>query len=473
MLPRTVRRTIEKYSMFSRGDRVVVAVSGGPDSVALLHILDSLKDVYGIKLHAAHLEHGLRGDESVEDMRFVEELAGSLSIPLTTGSEDVGKMAEDEGLSVEAAARKARYEFLDKVMKDTGFKKLATGHNANDQAETILINLMRGTGIAGLSGMKPAMDGRILRPLIEAKRSEIMEYLETKNIAFRTDSSNADTRFDRNRVRSVLIPMIEKEFNPGIVDSLARTASVFSMVYEYFREEVEKSVREAVKTEEGRVTLNLEVFSPYPEIVKLFTFHRILRAMEEDAQVISYDTLSALLNVAEKSRSGSRIDIGSGIVALKEFNRIVIGRDLALYEPYEVQLSVPGKTAVESAGYVYTTEILKEKPGTGDVYRSGTSAYFDLEELSLPLVARNWREGDKFVPFGLKGNKKVHDVFIDEKVPVSGRTMIPLVCDADGVVWVTGVRRADRARVTDKTSTIVKITYSRERQPGNREAGGQ
>jgi tRNA(Ile)-lysidine synthase len=321
--------------------------------------------------------------------------------------------------------------------------------------------------------MKPAMDGRLVRPLIEAKRSEITEYLETKDIAYRTDSSNADTRFDRNRVRGVLIPMIEKEFNPGIVDSLARTASVFSMVYEYFKEEVEKSVREAVKMEEGRVTLNLEVFSPYPEIVKLFTFHRILRAMEEDAQVISYDTLSALLNVAEKSRSGSRIDIGSGIIALKEFNRIVIGRDLALYEPYEVQLSVPGETAVEGAGYVYTTEILKEKPGTGDVYRSGESAYFDLDELALPLVARNWREGDKFVPFGLKGSKKVHDVFIDEKVPVSGRTLIPLICDADGVVWVTGVRRADRARVTDKTSTIVKITYARERQPGKREAGEQ
>jgi len=473
MLPRTVRRTIEKYGMFSRGDRVVVAVSGGPDSVALLHMLESLKDVYGIKLHAAHLEHGLRGEESVEDMKFVEELCGSLSIPLTTASEDVGKMAEDEGLSVEATARKARYAFLDEVIKQTGYKKLATGHNANDQAETVLINLMRGSGIAGLSGMKPAMDGRIVRPLIEAKRKEIAAYLEKKKIAYRTDSSNADTRFDRNRVRSILIPMIEKEFNPGIVDSLARTASVFSMVYEYFKEEVEKSMREAVKTEEGRVTLNLEVFSPYPEIVKLFTFHKILRAMEEEAQVISYDTLSALLNVAEKSRSGSRIDIGSGIIALKEFKRIVIGRDLALYEPYEVQLDLPGETAVESAGYVYTTEILKDKPGTGDVYRSGESAYFDFDELSLPLKARNWREGDKFVPFGLKGSKKVHDVFIDEKVPVSSRTMIPLVCDSDGVIWVTGVRRADRARVTDKTSTIVKITYSRERQPDEGQAGGQ
>jgi tRNA(Ile)-lysidine synthase len=464
MLPRTVRRTIEKYGMFSHGDRVVVAVSGGPDSVALLHILDSLKDIYGIKLHAAHLEHGLRGDESVEDMEFVEALCESLSIPITTGSEKVGEIADRDGLSVEAAARKARYAFLDDVLMETGFKKIATGHNANDQAETVLMNLMRGSGIAGLSGMKPAMGDKILRPLIEARRSEIMAYLEKKNIAYRTDSSNADTRFERNKVRSVLIPLIEKEFNPGIVDTLARTASVFSMVYEFFKDEVDKSMRTAVKTEEGRVTLNLELFNPYPDIVKLFTFHKVLGLLEDDEQVISYDTLSALLNVAGKSRSGSRIDIGAGIIALKEFDSIVIGRDLALYEPYEVQLNVPGETVIEGAGYVYRAEVLKEKPETPDVYKSGESAYFDFNELGLPLVARNWREGDRFVPFGLKGSKKVHDVFIDEKVPISKRTMIPLVSDADGVIWVTGVRRADRARVTDKTGTIVKITYSRECQ---------
>lgn len=464
MLPRTVRRTIEKYSMFSRGDRVVVALSGGPDSVALLYILDSLKDVYGIALRAAHLEHGLRGDESIADMEFVKSLCESLSIPLTVKSEKVGETASKDGLSVEAAARKARYAFLHDVLEDTGFKKIATGHNANDQAETVLINLMRGSGLAGLSGMKPAMDDKIVRPLIEARRDEILAYLEQKQVEFRTDSSNADTRFDRNRVRSVLLPLIEKEFNPGIVESLARTASVFSMVYEYFKDEVLGAMQAAVKTEEGRVTVNLEVFSPFPDIVKLFTFHRILRSLEDDEQVVSYDTLSALLNVADKSQSGSRIDIGAGIIALKEFDKLVVGRDLALYEPYEVQINVPGETVVENARYVYAVEILNEKPETPDVYRSGQSAYFDFSELALPLVARNWREGDRFIPFGLKGSKKVHDIFIDEKVPVSKRTMIPLVCDADGVIWVTGVRRADRARVTDKTSTVVKITYRTDAQ---------
>ena len=138
-----------------------------------------------------------------------------------------------------------------------------------------------------------------------------------------------------------------------------------------------------------------------------------------------------------------------------------------------LQLNVPGETSLESAGYVYRAEILKEKPGTGDVYRSGESAYFDFDDLALPLKARNWREGDKFIPFGLKGTKKVHDVFIDEKVPVSTRTMIPLVCDANGVIWVTGVRRADRARVTDKTNTIVKLTFSRVAKPDDKEAGEQ
>jgi tRNA(Ile)-lysidine synthase len=467
MLPRTVRRTIEKYSMFSQGDRVVIALSGGPDSVALLHMLNSLKDVYGIKIRAAHLEHGLRGDESIEDMKFVMSLCESLSIPITTKSEKIGEIAAQDGLSVEAAARKIRYAFLYDVLEETGFNKIATGHNANDQAETLLINLLRGSGLAGLSGMKPAMDERVVRPLIEAKRSEIEAYLEQRGLSFRTDSSNADIRFERNKVRNVLIPVMETEFNPGIVDSLTRTASVFSMVYEFFKGKVEKSMRAAVNKEEGRVTVNLELFRPYSDIVKLFTFHRILRSLEDDEQIISYDTLSALLNVAGKSQSGSRIDIGSGIIALKEFDSVVIGRDLALYEPYEVQLNVPGETRIENAGYVYTVEVFREKPETPDVYRSGQSAYFDFNELALPLVARNWREGDRFVPFGLKGRKKVHDVFVDEKVPVSDRTVIPLVCDSDGVIWVTGVRRGDRARITDETGGIVKITYSKD--PGDKD----
>jgi tRNA(Ile)-lysidine synthase len=466
MLPRTVRRTIEKHSMFSKGDRVVVAVSGGPDSVALLYILDSLKEVYGLKLHAAHLEHGLRGEESIQDMKFVEDLCGNLSIPLTAKSEKVGDMARERGLSIEAAARELRYAFLDDVLKETGSNRIATGHNANDQAETVLINLIRGSGLAGLSGMRPAIEAAVVRPLIEAGREEIMAYLKQKDIPYRTDSSNADTRFARNKVRNVLLPMIEKEFNPNIVDSLVRTASVFSMVYEYFRDEVKGVMREAVTMVEGRVTLNLEAFSPYPDVIKLFTLHSVLRGMEDEEQVISYDTLAALLNVAEKSQSGSRIDIGSGIVALKQYDTVVIGRDLALYEPYEVQLNVPGETRVENAGYVYSAEVLNQKPETADVYRSGRSAYFDFSDLALPIVARNWREGDRFVPFGLKGSKKIHDVFIDEKVPVSERTMIPLVCDREGIIWVTGVRRADRARITDRTKAVVKITYTRESQAG-------
>jgi tRNA(Ile)-lysidine synthase len=462
MLLRTVRATIEKYGMLKRDDKVVIAVSGGPDSMALLHVLNSLRGIYRIGLHAAHLEHGIRGEESIEDMHFVEDTCRRLAIPLSTEHQNVAEEAKGKRLSVEALARKVRYSFLEEVLKETGSSKIATGHNANDQAETLLLNILRGSGMAGLCGIRPAIEDRIIRPLIEATREEITEYLHEKEIEYRIDSSNLDDRYERNKVRQNLIPLIESEFNPSIVDSLARTASVFSTIDAYFRDEVRRVMGTCCHAEEGRTTINLEAFETVPLAIKLFTLYTILRSLEGDEQVVSFDGLNALLNLATRSKSGSRIDIGSGIVALKEFDRFVIGHDVALVEPYEVRLEVPGSSPVPTADCVFAVEILKERPGRGEVYRSGETAYFDFDDLALPLYARSWREGDRFVPFGLSGSKKVHDVFIDEKVPISQRAKIPIICDSEGVIWVAGVRRAERARITDKTKTILKITYNED-----------
>ncbi len=452
--------------MFTSGDVVVVALSGGPDSVALLHVLNSLKPIYGISLHAAHLEHGIRGKESLEDLDFVRKVCSEISIPLASKHVDVPAYARQSKMSLEAAARKMRYAFLKEVATSVGATKIATGHNANDRAETVLLNIMRGAGLAGFSGVRPAIEGMIVRPLIEATRTEIEEYLNTKGLEFRTDSSNLDTRYERNKVRQVLIPLIEKEFNPNIIATLARTANIFSMVDEYFREQVAQARQLCCKERDARTIVDLEGFTTLPQLVRMLTIYAILRSYEEDEQVASFDAVNAVMNLAEHSRSGSRIEIGSGIVALKEYDRIVIGRDLALADTYEVRLSVPGRTRIEEASCTIEVEILDERPGTGEVFRSGESAYFDFRALKLPLVARSWREGDRFVPFGLSGSKKIHDVFSDEKVPVSERARIPIICDNEGIIWVAGVRRADRARVTEKTETIVKITFCREDEVG-------
>jgi tRNA(Ile)-lysidine synthase len=462
MLQRTIRATIEKYGMFDKGGKVVVALSGGPDSVALLHALDSLKSIYRISLHAAHLEHGIRGEESLEDVRFVEELCKSMTIPLSVGRASVPELAVSSGLSVEAAGRKARYAFLRDVLKDTKANKIATGHNANDQAETVLLNMVRGAAIAGLRGVSPAIEDQVVRPLIEAGREEIIAYLEEKQLEYRTDSSNLDEKHDRNRIRSTLLPLLENEFNPRIVDALSRTARVFAVVNEYFEATVADTMSTCCKSEDGRVSIDLEVLGDLPRAVKIFTLYTVLRSLEGDEQVVSFDGLNALLNLAARSKSGSRIDIGSGLVALKEYGRLVIGLDLALVETFDMRLEVPGTTLVEQAGCQFVIEVLNERPGTGEVYRSGDSAYFDFGELDLPLTARSWREGDRFVPFGLSGTKKVHDIFIDEKVPVTERSRIPIITDGDGIIWVAGVRRADRARITDETGTIVKITYRKD-----------
>jgi tRNA(Ile)-lysidine synthase len=363
VLPRKVRGTIEKYGMLKKGDTVVVAVSGGPDSVALLHVLNSLKSIYRLNLHVAHLEHGIRGEESRGDMEFVKKLCTDLSLPFTTRSEDVPGLAASRRLSLEAAARKVRYAFLNEVSEEVKAGRIATGHNANDQAETLLLNLLRGSGMAGLSGIRPAINGKIIRPLIEASREEIEEYIGKKHLEFRLDSSNLDERLERNKVRRVLIPLIEKEFNPGIVDSLSRSASVFSLINGYMAERVEDALGACSQSEDGRTTIDLEAFADIPRAVKLFAIYKVVRSLEEDEQVVSFDILNAVMNLAERSKSGSRVDIGSGIVAMKEFDKLVVGRDLALVNRYDVRLEVPGTTPVEAADSVFETEILGERPG--------------------------------------------------------------------------------------------------------------
>lgn len=464
MLLRKVRATIEKYGMLDKGDLVIVAVSGGPDSIALLHVLNSLRHLYGIDLHAAHFEHGIRGKESIEDMEFVKAFCEDLGVGLTIGSKDVPTYAKSEGLSLEHASRKLRYEFLESVMAQKSAKRIATGHTANDQAETILLNLLRGAGFVGLGGIRVALEGKIIRPLIEVKREEIEEYLSQKGLNFRVDKTNLETHYERNRIRHILIPFLEKEFNPAIVDLLTRTATTFAMLNDYLQDQVENLMAICRKEDDARTVIDLERFQTFPRFVRMLAIYRVIRSYEDDEQVAKFDTVSAVVNVAERSKSGSRVEIGSGIVALKEFNNLVIGRDLALADEYEIRLNIPGKTKIEQAGCIIETEILKGAPKSPEVYRGGEAAFFDFDKIELPLIARSWREGDRFVPFGLGGSKKVHDIFIDEKIPVSDRSRIPVICDREGILWVAGVRRAERARITDQTQTVIKITHRKDQE---------
>ncbi len=462
MLQRKVRAAIEKYGMLKKGDLVIVAVSGGPDSVALLHVLNSIKHLYGIDLHAAHFEHGIRGKESIEDMEFVKSLCGELGVALTVESGDVPSYARSEGLSLEHASRKLRYEFLERVMNERSAQRIATGHNANDQAETILLNLLRGAGFLGLGGIKVSLEGKIIRPLIEVKREEIEDYIREKGLKYRLDKSNLETHYERNRIRHILIPLIEREFNPAIVDILTRTATTFALLNDYLEQQVDNLMAACRKDNDARTVIDLEKFNTFAPILRMLAIYRVIRSYEQEEQVATFDSVNAIMNLVEHSRSGSRVDIGSGIVALKEFDNLVVGRDLAIADNYEMRLNVPGTTRVENAGCTIEIEIIKERPTSAEIYRGGDAAYFDFERIDLPLIARNWREGDKLVPFGLGGSKKVHDIFIDEKIPISDRSKIPVICDREGILWIAGVRRADRARITDETKTILKISYRKD-----------
>jgi len=475
MLVRSVRSTIDKYRMLIGGELVVVGVSGGPDSVALLHVLNALRPVYKADLHVAHLEHGLRGKAAIADMKFVRSLCGDLGIPCTTRSIDVKGLAKASTLSVEAVGRKTRYAFLEEVRRETGAARIATGHTANDQAETLLLNLIRGSGILGLRGIRPVFEDRIIRPLIGSTRQEVLDHLEKNRLAFRIDDSNLDMAYDRNRVRQLLIPLIEREFNPRIVDSLVRTSNLFSSIADYIEEEVARGAGTCLQPGEGRATIDLKRFVALSPAVRTFILYAAVRALEGDDQVATYEKLSAVDAVARGSESGARIDIGSGLSAIKEFDILTVGRNPGPAESYTVPLAVPGVTLIETGPCEIEVSMRGERSPLGRQKASpgrvkaptglaggSVAAHFDLAGLALPLVARSWHEGDRFRPFGMRGSKKVQDVFVDEKIPLSRRGRIPLVCDRKGIIWIAGVKRSARAPITSRTRDSITLTLRKD-----------
>ncbi len=451
-------QTIRKHSMLSGGERVLVGLSGGPDSVALLHLLTELAGTWRLSLHALYVDHGLRPRKTPSEIEFCARLAESLAVPFSVARVDVGEHRRREGLSLQEAARHLRYRAFEEHAYRIEADRIATGHNADDQAETVVMRMLRGSGPRGLSGIPPVRGG-FIRPLLDLRREEIESYLDERKAEFLVDASNLSKDYLRNRLRQEVMPLL-REYNPDITGTLCRTADILREENEYMEVQATKALMRLIsRKREGRVELFL---SPLENMEKVILRRVLLRVIGETRGLrgIGLDHVESIIRLVKGGGSGSRIYLPGGIRAIRNYSTLTITAE-APERLRERPLEVPGETVLKEAGIVLISSITDHSSGTAD---GRTEAEFDLDSLRFPLKVRPREPGDCFYPSGLGRRKKIQDYFVDEKVPRDVRDTVPLVVTGEDIIWVAGYRTDERFGVRPSSTRILKIIIKPARQ---------
>ena len=429
-----VKRYITDNKLFEQSDKLLVGLSGGADSMALLNVLIELK----YDCFAAHCNFHLRGEESDKDQLYVEDWCNFKNIPLITVDFDTTKYAADNKISIEMAARELRYGWFERVRKEHDADYIAVGHHLNDSIETFLLNLIRGTGISGLSGIVPK-NGRVVRPLLSVSREEIEEYLDGKATNFRVDSTNLEDIYTRNFVRLNLLPSLEK-INPSINDAIARTSKNLSEVEKVYRHVMEKDIKEVLLDNVIDIVKLRQTISPQSVLFEiLFPLGFSPSSIE--------DVLDS-------------IDATPGKVFYSPSHRLIKDRISLLIDELSTN-EVENRTFTINKGNTHIDLPLDMsfdvKPYPVEITKSPKYLYLDADLITYPLVLRKWQIGDWFVPFGMKGRKKLSDFFTDQKFSIKDKEDVWILVSGEDIVWVVGHRSDDRFRVTPKTKNILVI----------------
>jgi tRNA(Ile)-lysidine synthase len=460
-----VKKTIQKHAMLQPKDRVIVGVSGGPDSVALLYVLYQLRRSYDMKLQVAHLNHGLRGKEASRDVRFVENLANELGLPCVVEACDVPSYKKHYSLSSQEAAREVRYQFLEEVQKRTGASKIALGHNANDQAETLMMWLLRGAGLKGLGGMPPVRNGVIIRPLIETTRKEIAAFLDKKDIPFVVDSSNRKNDYLRNRIRHEIIPLLEGHYNPQIVKKLVNTANILALENEYLEDNIKKILDVIIVARKNTsLTIGINELLALPLALQLRCLRAVVEQVKGDLKRITSIHLFDSLRIAASREPHKVLKLPDGIRIERSYLRLKITANQSETLPFNYRYSViPDRVRLQEIEKEMVFNLLGKRKVVLETINANI-AYLDADKVLMPLVIRNAKPGDSFQPFGMRGEKKIKNFFSDEKVELNQRKRVPLVFCGGLLAWVGGMRIHHALRVTNSTKRILKIElYKREK----------
>jgi tRNA(Ile)-lysidine synthase len=450
-----VNQTIEKYNLLEKGERVVVALSGGPDSTALLAVLASIAQELDLSLIVAHFNHGLRGAESDEDENISRDSSEKRGFPFVSGKMDQRK--GNKGLSPEDFYRRQRYNFLNKVAKNYQAQKIALGHNLQDQAETVLLNILRGSGLEGLKGFLPMRDGKFIRPLIEISRQEIISFLNEAGIPYRQDSSNKNKIYLRNQIRSELIPYLKKKFNPKIEENLAQMAEILRPEDEFIRHHVAYALKSSViERQQDRILLKIADINKLHPAIRWRLFKTLLESLSPAKNGFSFIHIKSLDNLTKKCESGKRVVLPLGIEARREYDNLILERKKVCSKQmeYEYTMNIPGSLYVKERKLTVRSELTTKENVD---FNGKNEVYLDLDKIQQPVILRNRRDGDWFQPLGMQGRQKIKYFFIDHKMPRCERNEIMLFVDQLSVIWIENIHLNDRVKITAETKNVLKL----------------
>lgn len=450
-----VLKAIVENKLIESGDNILVGVSGGPDSMALLYVLLEIKDVIDFNIFVAHVNHGVRGQEALEDEKFVEQTARKLKLPYFSKTVDMNKYAKENKMSSEEAGRELRYRFFREILSEIGHGKIAVAHNKNDQAETLLLRFFRGTGIEGLKGMVyKAKD--IIRPILGIERDEIEKYLLDRNIKFRIDRTNLESIYMRNRIRLEVLPYIEKHYNPNIIDTLWRTSQLMTNDDEFLKEYANKIYcKIAKKRGKYTISLNGEKFRKEHKSIQSRIIRNCILELNGNLQGITMKHIEDVLTLFLERGTGKSITLINNLIAKTSYNNFIIERNIKEeFKDFVYKIEINESNYIPELGYELIAEIKSiDNINIDNTYKY--RRYFDYDKVIGNIYVRNRRNGDRFIPFGMKGSKKVKDYFIDQKVPKEERLKVPIVTDEKNIIWIAGYRTSQLYRVTKDTKKVL------------------
>jgi tRNA(Ile)-lysidine synthase len=459
MLLEKVHNTVMSHRMLQSGDLVVVAVSGGPDSVALCHLLHRLRHSLKVELVVAHVHHGLRGAEADQDALFVQNLSQQLSLPVVVQRLQVGSWQKEHGGSLQMAARALRYQCLHQVVAEKGASKIALGHNADDQAEEILLRILRGAGQRGLSGMDPCNHKGIIRPLLECHRHEIMAYLEGHGLAFRHDSSNLKPWCQRNLLRLELLPQLQQAFNSNLNATLLRTSKIFREEEDFWESHLASWLNEhSLNHGDGGIRFPIRpLLETHPAMQKRL-LRRVVQEVKGDLREFCFHHTEVLLKLCRSPAANRQLDLPGEVRAEKSYDWVTVTLRHETVEDFSFEISDHGLHSFPPLNHSMELALLTS--GIPVEFRQDPNeAIMDLDRVSFPLTLRSSKPGDRFRPLGLGGSKKLKDFLIDAKIPKSQRRQIPILCSKDHIIWIVGHRLDDRVKLTSHTRRSLRFRY--------------
>lgn len=455
---------LRRYSLTDSGKGLLVAVSGGQDSICMLHVLAGLRTRESLKLHVAHLNHQTRGVDADQDSQYVFDLCHKLSLPVTIGREDVRGYQATHKLSPEEAAREVRYQFLAETAKKIRAKMVAVAHTRDDNVETILLHILRGSGTHGLAGIKPistrTISGTkmiIIRPLLDISREETEQFCRRHRLRPRFDMTNLSLEVSRNRVRLELLPLLET-YNKGIREALSRTALIVGEDAALVDSIANKKYRQIVHREENEIIFEREKMLKLPSSIKRSLLRIAIEKMIGTLKDIEARHIEGVLELLQM-RNGRTVDLPYGLYFSSEYQRFVLGvkplhQSQALAPIGECEIMIPGKTVIPGwtiRATIFPPTKIKLK------YNDRWTGFFDADKIGGKLWVRQRKTGDRFQPLGMKELKKVGAFMLDARVPQRKRSQVPILVSATQVVWVAGYRIDDRVKVTEKTKKLVKV----------------